>query len=286
MALEPLKSNLEEIFKEFLSLNGKYILTQGTDFEDFEDTLDIAKKYPNIIFPALGIHPTIFEEQILCKDVPADLLSMSQKFVNRFEKIFEENKEILKAIGETGLDYFQSERNENLSSDTKEMLKQVQKGSFRRHAQLALENDLPLSIHSRELQGETDCIKDTLQILAEVGRGQLRGSLHSYTGEIEMVDEILDLGFHIGFNAIITYPSGGNVRDILKEVPEDRILFETDGPFLVPQSVRKNNKIKKKYAKPSHVKEVIEVAAEVKGMDPKRLEDSADENFKNLFLTS
>lgn len=173
-----------------------------------------------------------------------------------------------------------------ISSDTKEMLKQVQKGSLRRHAQLALENDLPLSIHSRELQGETDCIKDTLQILAEVGRGQLRGSLHSYTGEIEMVDEILDLGFHIGFNAIITYPSGENVREILKKVPEDRILFETDGPFLVPQSVRKDSKIKNKYAKPNHVKEIIEIAAEVKGIDPKRLEDIADENFKNLFLIS
>lgn len=284
LAFEPLKSNLDEILKGFQSLGGKYILTQSTDLEDLQETLDISKNHPGIVFTALGLHPTFFEENILSKNIPKDLLSMSQKLIKKFEKLFLKNIDDITAVGETGLDYFQAERNGNLSEDTKEMLKLVQKGSLRAHAQLALKYDLPLSIHSREVQDKTECVKDSLEILAEIGRGKLRGSFHSYTGELSMVQDILDLGFHIGFNAIITYPSGGNVREILKLVPEDRILFETDGPFLAPQSVRKDSKLKNKYAKPEHVKEIIKIAAEVKGIDPERLEKIGDENFEKLFL--
>jgi TatD DNase family protein len=88
----------------------------------------------------------------------------------------------------------------------------------------------------------------------------------------------------VGFNAIITYKSGEDVREILKETPIDRILFETDGPFLPPQSVRKNKKIKNKFAQPGDVKEIIEVAAEVKNISAEELEKEADKNYEKVFL--
>ena len=97
------------------------------------------------------------------------------------------------------------------------------------------------------------------------------------------VEDILALGFHIGFNAIITYKSGENVRDILKIVPPERILFETDGPFLPPQSVRKDKRKKEKFAQPSDIREILEVAADVKGINIERLEDITDENYTNIF---
>ena len=93
----------------------------------------------------------------------------------------------------------------------------------------------------------------------------------------------MDLGFYVGFNAIITYKSGETVREILKQVPVERILFETDGPFLPPQSVRKNKNIKEKFAQPSDVREVMEVAAEIKGVPVEELEEVTDENYEKLF---
>jgi TatD DNase family protein len=284
LALEPLKSNIENIVKEFKDNGGTYILTQGTELSDFDDTLKFREMFPNTIQAALGLHPTIFEENLLCKDNCEDVLSAGRKYITEFENILRKNTDKVSAIGETGLDYFQSFQNDDFTEEIRDTFIQLQKESFERHVELAIEFDLPLSVHSRELSGKTDCIKDTLEIIAKVGKGKARGSLHSYTGEISMVDEILALGFHIGFNAIITYPSGEDVRDILRQVPEDKILLETDGPFLPPQSVRKNKKCKERYAKPSHTKEVLEIAADIKGMNMDRLEKIVDDNYKALFI--
>jgi TatD DNase family protein len=140
-----------------------------------------------------------------------------------------------------------------------------------------------MSIHARELNAKNDCVNDTLKILAEEGKGKIKGVFHSYTGTQEGLKMILDMGFFIGFNAILTYPSGKNVRELLKNTPTDRILFETDGPFLPTQKIRRNNKAKLPFGKPSDVREILEVAADIKGISSKRLEDETDKNFELIF---
>ncbi len=284
LAIDPLKTNIKEVINEFKQNNGKYILTQGTDIQDFTDTLNIGKEYSETIQIALGLHPTFFEEKILCKDNCNEIENIARKYIDQFEEILRKNISNISAIGETGLDYYQSYNNDNLDKNVKEIFTHIQKESFKKHTSLASEYNLPISIHSREKNGSNKCVKDTLDIIANIGKGQVKGSFHSYTGDINMVDEILDLGFHIGFNAIITYPSGENVRNILRKVPEDRILLETDGPFLPPQSVRKDSKCKEKYSKPIHVREILNVISEVKGIESSRLENILDENYKALFL--
>jgi TatD DNase family protein len=284
LALEPLKSNVSEILNEFESLGGKYILTQGTDLLDFKDSLDIAKTNPKIIQVALGLHPTFFEETTVYKRIFKNLTAKSETNIKKFQNTIKENIENIKAIGETGLDYYQIKLDTSFPTDTIEEIIHIQKLSFSEHINLAKEYNLPLSIHSRDINSSDKCTRDTIDIVAKEGKGILRGCFHSYTGNLEFLKEILDLGFFIGFNAIITYKSGENVREILKQTPIERILFETDGPFLPPQSVRKNKKIKEKYAKPSHIKEIIEVAAEVKNVSSKYLENASDENYKNLLL--
>jgi len=141
-----------------------------------------------------------------------------------------------------------------------------------------------MSIHARDMNGYTECLEDVLRIVAQEGRGQLKGSFHSYTGNLDFLTDILDMGFYIGFNGIITYKSGENVRDILKEVPLERILFETDGPFLPPQSVRKDKKIKEKYAQPKDIKEIMQTACEVKNITYEKMERVTDENYERLFV--
>ncbi|MCD4811688.1 TatD family hydrolase [bacterium] len=285
LARNPLRDNWKRDTQDFINMNGKKILTQGSDVEDFNDTFQVAhkinQKFGDIVDIALGIHPTIFQENF-CKDNCDNIFNGSKKLLTRFVEIFEQEKDKLSAVGETGLDYFEM-YNTKVDGELIETLKQVQKESFRVHIKLAKENNLPLSIHARELPDKTDCINDVLELVAKNGKGLVNGSFHSYTGELSLVSDILDLGFCIGFNAIITYPNGENVREILKKVPNDRILFETDGPFLAVQSIRKDKKALIRYGRSAQIKEIIEIAAEIKNMPAQKLEDISDENYERVF---
>lgn len=290
MAMEPLKTNLDEIVRDFVNEGGKHILTQGTDMLDFDDNFKIAKRanliQNNVMQVAIGLHPTYFEEVTVQRDLEDNIYEKSQKERKKFIEIFNKNKEEISAIGECGLDYYQFSINQTYSDDTKEQLKEVQKLMLQEEIHLALENSLPLSIHARDQMGSNECIDDTIRIVAEEGRGLLQGSFHSYTGSLEQLEQILALGFHVGFNAIITYKSGENVREILKKTPVERILFETDGPFLPPQSVRKKKSIKQKFAQPKHIREIMQVACEIKNISMEKLEAITDENYQQLFLKS
>lgn len=283
LAMEPLKSNLPKIIDTFLEKGGKYILTQSTDLEDIESSLEIGVQYKNTVGVALGLHPTFFQENTIDKGDSNNIYEKSRKLLNNFFTILEKSLPQITAIGETGLDYYQIELQKDLSPEIKRKIKEIQKESFRKHIQIAVANNLPLSIHARDINGSNECVEDVVGIVATEGKGLARGCFHSYTGDIKYLQSILDLGFCVGFNAIITYKSGEDVRRILRETPIDRIIFETDGPFLPPQSVRKNKKIKNKYAQPGDVKEVIEVAAEVKNLLPEELEREADSNYERVF---
>lgn len=290
MAMEPLKTNLDEIVRDFVNEGGKHILTQGTDILDFDDNFKIAKRanliQNNVMQVAIGLHPTYFEEVTVQRDLEDNIYEKSQKERKKFIEIFNKNKEEISAIGECGLDYYQFSINQTYSDDTKEQLKEVQKLMLQEEIHLALENSLPLSIHARDQMGSNECIDDTIRIVAEEGKGLLKGSFHSYTGSLEQLEQILALGFHVGFNAIITYKSGENVREILKKTPVERILFETDGPFLPPQSVRKKKSTKQKFAQPKHIREIMQVACEIKNISMEKLEAITDENYQQLFLKS
>ena len=288
MALSPLLENYQGDIQEFTQENGKKILIQSTERGDFTDTIDIVEKinriFPNTADLALGIHPTIFGEAVQRTSLTGlDIFNYAKKQTSYFKDTLEKNIKEVKAIGETGLDYYDMNTYQQFSNQQKEDLIEVQKLSFRLHCKLAKKYNLPLSIHSRDITGSSTCTKDVLEILAQEGKGLLTGCFHSYTGEIDMVEEILNMGFYIGFNAIITYPAGENVREILKVTPVERILFETDGPFLPTQSVRKNKKELKRYGRPILIKEIIEYAAKIKEIPPKSLEDITDSNYITLF---
>lgn len=284
LSLSPLKENLERILTNFRKDNGKYILDMGTEPEDWFTVLSTkkSKDFSNIVFSGIGIHPTRFSTSITVQKGGLDLFKSSQKLLEKLEKIYEENSNILTAVGETGLDYYEMYR-ENFDNEMIQELKEIQKNSFRKHCELSLKYNLPMSIHARELTGKEDCVMDTLKILAEEGRGNIKGVFHSYTGEYSGLEKILDMGFYVGFNAIITYPSGENVRKLLEKTPIERILFETDGPFLPTQKTRKDRKSEFPFGKPTDIREIINTAAEIKGISVDNLEKQSDKNFELLF---
>ncbi len=286
--MSPLRENIQSDIEQFISLNGKKILAQTTNISDYQETIDMVKnlnkKYSNVLDLGLGLHPSRFEDSLEknnLKDI--DLFKYAQKQIDLYEDFFRSNKEHISAIGECGLDYFGMYEYFQFDKEQTEQLKEVQKRAFRKLCQLAMENNIPMSIHSRSQNGDNSCTADALSIIAKEGKGTIRSSFHSYTGSLNMLQKILDMGMYVGFNAIITYPSGDNVREILKKTPLERILFETDGPYLPTQSVRKNKKAQKRYGRPALIKEIIKTAADIKGISYQRLEEISDQNYLTLF---
>jgi TatD DNase family protein len=165
-----------------------------------------------------------------------------------------------RAVGEIGLDYHY-----DFSP------RQVQQDVFRAQVQLATELDLPVVIHTREADD------DTLAILREVGEGRLRGVLHCFTGTAALAKSGLALGFYISLAGIVTFPKSGDLRETARQVPLDRLLVETDSPFLAPVPHRgKRNE-------PAYVARVVATLADLHGIPVPELAQSTSTNFHTLF---
>ena len=165
-----------------------------------------------------------------------------------------------RAIGEIGLDYHY-----DFSP------RDVQQAVFRSQVELARELDLPVVIHTREAE------EDTIQILRDAGEGRLRGVLHCFTGSDRLADQALDLGFSISIAGIVTFPKADALRATARRMPLERVLTETDSPFLAPVPHRgKRNE-------PAHVARVVETLAALFAIDRATLAQRTVANFHTLF---
>jgi TatD DNase family protein len=165
-----------------------------------------------------------------------------------------------RAIGEIGLDYHYDFAPKNVQHDV-----------FRAQVRLARDLDLPIIIHTREAED------DTLRILREESGGTMRGVLHCFTGTRKLAEEGLALGLHISFAGIITFPKAAELREIVPLVPDNRLLCETDSPYLAPTPYRgKRNE-------PAWVVRVADELARVRGVSVERLNEQVSANFDALF---
>ncbi|WP_115718626.1 TatD family hydrolase [Gallaecimonas mangrovi] len=164
------------------------------------------------------------------------------------------------AIGETGLDY-------HYAPETAE----VQKSSFRHHIQVARQRQLPLIIHTRAAK------EDTLAILREEQAQEVAGVLHCFTEDLDMAEQAIELGFYISISGIVTFRNAEALRETVKALPLERLLVETDSPYLAPVPHRgKSNE-------PQYVREVAEFVAELKGISVEELAAITTANFYRCF---
>lgn len=164
------------------------------------------------------------------------------------------------AIGETGLDYHYNQ------GDLR-----WQQARFRVHIEAAKQSQRPLIIHTR------DAREDTIAILRETGAEQAGGVLHCFTETWEMAEQALDLGFYISFSGILTFKNAESLREVARKVPLDRLLIETDAPYLAPVPYRgKKNE-------PRYVSRVADQVAELRGLSRAEVDDITTENFFRLF---
>jgi TatD DNase family protein len=207
--------------------------------------LQIAERFPNV-YCSVGTHPHYADEE---DGVSADELIA----LTRHQKVV--------ALGEAGLDYFY----DNGSPE-------AQARGFRAHIGAARATGLPLVIHTRD--ADEDCRKI---IEEEVAKGPFRAVLHCYTGGRELAMAAIDLGLSISFTGILTFKKSQALRDLAAELPADRIMVETDAPYLAP------GKFRGKRNEPAYVVEVAKVLAEARGTSFEELSRQTSENFFRLF---
>ncbi len=216
--------------------------------DEFEDILKIAQKHDNV-WCSIGTHPHdagAHEEQAITLEQLIEKATSDPNIVG---------------IGESGLDYFY----DNSPRD-------LQAASFRKHIKACSETGLPLIVHTRDAE------EDTYSILKEgTEEGPLTGVMHCFSSSEDLAMKALDLGFYISFSGIVTFKNATELQDIAKKVPADRILVETDAPFLAPTPLRGQTN------KPSYVKHTGEFLANLRGEDVETFARQTSENFFRLF---
>ncbi|MFH1826131.1 MAG: TatD family hydrolase [bacterium] len=238
-------NDLADVIQRAKDAKLQAIINIALDDEAIKKSLKIAEDYPGYVFNAAGIHPHEAKEWTEKRHQNIRLLAEQKKIV---------------AIGEMGLDY-------HYKLSPIEQQKEV----FRKFLQLAQEVDLPAIIHSREAS------KDTIDILRQENKGQLKGVLHCFGYDLELAKAAMDLGLLISFTGICTFPKAQSVREIIKFVSLENIMIETDCPFLAPQAFRgKRNE-------PAYVVEVAKQIAEVKGLSIEEVAARTTENALKLF---
>jgi len=233
---------IEKCYKEGIT----NIVTAGYSVKSSEDALNIANKY-DFIYVTAGISPNDLEEY----------LEQIEANIGEIEKIALNEKVV--AIGEIGLDYYWNKENSEL-----------QKYAFIKQIELANRLNKPIVIHSRE------AVMDTLEIL-KVNEVNKKGVFHCCPLNRELVKEALKLGYYISFAGPITFKNSKNADEIIKLVPMDKMLIETDSPYLAPEPVRgtRNNS--------ANVKYIAEKISAVKGMDLEKIAKITAENAKRIF---
>lgn len=223
-----------------------HMLCVSIDLERYPGMLALVNDYPDISV-SVGVHPNDRDRQ---EPTSAELVSLA-----------EHPKNI--AIGETGLDYFRCEGDLGWQQER-----------FRRHIRAAIDAGKPLIIHTREAR------EDTLSIMAEENAREAGGVMHCFTETWDMARTALDMNFYISFSGIVTFNSAADLREIAKNVPADRLLIETDSPYLAPVPHRG------KPNEPKYVLGVAETIARLRGVSTEELAQTTSDNFFALFKSA
>ena len=219
------------------------MLCVSITLEAFPKVLALAHRYPQVL-ASVGVHPN---ERAGQDPSVEELLALA-------------DDDSIIAIGETGLDYFRSEGDLGWQQDR-----------FRRHIEAARRTGLPLIIHSR------DAFEDTLRILEEEAGCDIGGVMHCFTGDWEMAQAFLALGFYISFSGIVTFKSAQALQEAAARIPEDRLLIETDSPYLTPVPYRG------KANQPAYVRHVAEQIAALRAVSLEHIAAVSSANFSRLF---
>ncbi len=243
--------SLEQILSKATNAGVKYLQTISINLNNMEQILSIAKKSDKI-FASIGIHPNEVSKSYISDDIT---LNTILKFASNSK---------ITSIGETGLDYY------NISIVPK--IKNIQQQSLITHIRAAQKTSLPVIIHTRNAE------PDTKKILLNLEREQhFSGVLHCFTGSKEFAKSMLDIGMYISMSGIITFKNAQNLNELLNYIPLDRLLCETDSPYLSPEPKRG------KINDPSNCRHILTHISKTLKIEFEKLCELTTRNFFNLF---
>ena len=238
-----LAANLPAVLQAMHDNGVGHAMCIGVTLEKFPQVLAIAEAHENI-YATVGIHP--------------DNEGVEEAGVERLVALANHPKVV--GIGETGLDYFR------LTGDL-----EWQRERFRTHIRAAIATGKPLVIHTR------NAAEDTLRIMREEGADRIGGVMHCFTESQEVAEQAMELGFYISLSGIVTFKNAGALKEVARNIPLDRMLVETDSPYLAPIPYRgKTNQ-------PAYVRYVAEHVAELRGITPQEVAEATTRNFFRLF---
>lgn len=241
---EAFKEDRDELLRGLQQAGIEAVVNIGASIQSTKNTLELLKKYP-FVYGAVGVHPNETGE-------------LNEQLMNWMKHVAGEEKVV--AIGEIGLDYYWDEPDH-----------ETQKFWFVRQLALAREVRLPVVIHSR------DAAKDTLDIIKAERAGDLGGVIHCFSYGVEMAREYLNMGFYLGIGGVVTFNNGRKLKEVVEYMPLDRIVLETDCPYLspVPKRGKRNSSLNLPY--------VVEAISQLKGIRPEEVIAVTNRNAKEMY---
>jgi TatD DNase family protein len=238
-----LADNLAEVLAKMKQNEVTHALCVSVDLDKLHQILQLAEQHDNL-YASVGVHP---DYELSKEPAQAELVRLAQH-----PKVI--------AIGETGLDYYR------LAGDL-----EWQRERFRTHIRAARESGKPLIIHTRSAAA------DTLRLMQEEDAGKVGGVLHCFTENLEVAEAAIEMGFYISFSGIVTFKNAVEIKNVAATIPLDRILIETDSPYLAPVPYRG------KLNQPAYVKHVAEEIARLRNVSLNEIGLATSTNFKRLF---
>ena len=266
------KENFEEVIKRTLE-NDVWMINVGSQYETSKKAVEIAERYEKGVYAAVGLHPIHLAEGIFKVKMDKEETVFQTKNENfDYEKYkgLTQSKKVV-AIGETGLDYYYRPK----TKIRLEQFKNKQKEVFLKHLELAMELKLPVIFHCR--MAHQDLI-EVLNSKFKIQKSKIAGVIHCFTGTWEQAGQYLEMGLYLGFNGIIFKSIEGiDFKENIKKTPLDKILIETDCPYLAPPPFLNQRN------EPLFVKYIAEKIAKIKDLGYEKISEITTENAKKLF---
>lgn len=223
------------------------IVNVGASVDTSIASIDLANRY-DYVYASVGVHPS-------------EIMDLNDGYIDVLESLIQENRSKVVAVGEIGLDYYYDD-----APPAK-----LQRKFFVEQIDLARRMELPVIIHDR------DAHKDTLDVIMEEDVGDIGGIVHCFSGSVEMADCVIKQGLYIAIGGVVTFKNAKKLVEVVKMIPEDRLLIETDLPYLAPEPFRGSRNVS------SNLKYVVDKIASIRGETPEHIARITTDNAKRVY---
>lgn len=263
------KDDSDEVIKRCLD-NNIWLINVGSQLSTSQRVLEIANKYTQGVYAIVGLHPIhLYKMHVDEAEQGLDFVTRAEEFdYEVYKKLAQQPKVV--GIGEMGIDYFHLPHDENPDE-----VKIKQKQTFLQGLKLAKELNKPITIHTRPSKGTQDAYDDEIDILQKAN--YFKGVVHCFVGTAEQAQKFIDMGLLLSFTGIVTFKNAKEVQAIVKTIPLNKIMIETDSPYLSPEPFRGSRN------EPSFVEYVARKIAELKGLSYDEVAEVTSNTAKNFF---